>query len=736
MKFPWQMKHNIFGLKRPHFNIGVKIYIALTLFAIMTISASLFGIKRVELIAGILENVSNDGLNSLKESLSLAAKSRDLGETGALATKGVISLEKAHLQQKLQELTASAQNISKRIQNQDLARNLTQPLRVMDELLPKLVNSIALREQLSVKRNQALTQAKLDHHRLHQALMSVIEEMRQEPTTSSATPADVTIENNESDKQPPTPEPLSATDQSSKDTTSYQATNNILPSLLKLDALINLLMLTLTDAATGADSKAIDQAVQTIPTQIEAIQKELMLLPDNDDFRRVRFMILQFIKNGEGDQIVGQLRKKAIAAEAASEKLLGQLQKMTSDLAHHGVIGIAETQSRGAIDGTANEISLSKTLLYSFAMISVVFALLVGYFLIQRLILRRLKILRTSMNNLASGDMNAEIPTGDKDEIGEMAATLLIFRDNIKEIEQAKIRETANREEATRERENAMMLMTQEFDKSVRGTANQMSLVITDLNKAALTMQKSVHYTSEQNNHAAKAAEETQLNMKNCASIIEELKSAITEIAKQVSQSASISRDSVQKASKALSMADELKSTSEKISSIVELINVIAHKTNLLALNATIEAARAGEAGRGFSVVANEVKVLASQTGKATEDIGGLIANIRHISDEVVRAITDIDTTVRTVDDVSSMIAIAIEKQDRATENISATIHNAVTGAEEASAYIAKANEAASQSEAASATVQNASQTSNVQTRDLQSAIDNFVNAIKVKKTG
>jgi methyl-accepting chemotaxis protein len=77
----------------------------------------------------------------------------------------------------------------------------------------------------------------------------------------------------------------------------------------------------------------------------------------------------------------------------------------------------------------------------------------------------------------------------------------------------------------------------------------------------------------------------------------------------------------------------------QKIGDVVSLINDIASQTNLLAPNATIKAARAGEAGKGFAVVASEVKSLATQTGKATEEIDAPITSMQAATGEAVRAI-------------------------------------------------------------------------------------------------
>ena len=99
----------------------------------------------------------------------------------------------------------------------------------------------------------------------------------------------------------------------------------------------------------------------------------------------------------------------------------------------------------------------------------------------------------------------------------------------------------------------------------------------------------------------------------------------------------------------------KLSRAAQEIGDVVKLITAIAEQTNLLALNATIEAARAGEAGRGFAVVASEVKSLASQTAKATDEISSHILGMQGATQELVAAIKEIGGTIAQISDIASI---------------------------------------------------------------------------------
>ena len=137
---------------------------------------------------------------------------------------------------------------------------------------------------------------------------------------------------------------------------------------------------------------------------------------------------------------------------------------------------------------------------------------------------------------------------------------------------------------------------------------------------------------------------------------IEELIASVGEISRQVRESTRIAREAVAQAEKTDGRIAELTRAASRITDVVKLIAAIAEQTNLLALNATIEAARAGESGKGFAIVAQEVKALAAQTAKATGEIGLQIAAVQAATQDSVASIKEIGGTIGRIAEIAAVI--------------------------------------------------------------------------------
>ena len=152
--------------------------------------------------------------------------------------------------------------------------------------------------------------------------------------------------------------------------------------------------------------------------------------------------------------------------------------------------------------------------------------------------------------------------------------------------------------------------------------------------------------------------------METVAAATTELTASANEISQNVARSADIAKAAVSQVEEARHTVGSLSTATERIGTIVQLIEEIASQTNLLALNATIEAARAGEAGRGFSVVAQEVKSLAAQTARATHDISVSIAEVQSTTKAAVDAISMIGGAIGQVNEITQHVAEGVRGAD------------------------------------------------------------------------
>lgn len=297
---------------------------------------------------------------------------------------------------------------------------------------------------------------------------------------------------------------------------------------------------------------------------------------------------------------------------------------------------------------------------------------------------------------LTEGDTDIEIPYATRnDEVGETARAAGIFKDNLVRMRALEAEAETNRAGAAAQRRAARVELADRFETAVGGIVARVGTAADDLQGIAQAMSGTAAQTTERSASAAAAAEEASTNVSMVASAAEELGSSVQEIGRQVAGSASLAQAAVVEANETGRLVTELSRAAAKIGDVVNLISTIASQTNLLALNATIEAARAGDAGRGFAVVATEVKELASQTGRATDEISLQISQIQSATEQAVSAIGSIAQRIGEINGVTTAIAAAVEQQEAATQEIVRNVVQASTGTAQVSSSIGEVAEAA-----------------------------------------
>jgi methyl-accepting chemotaxis protein len=355
----------------------------------------------------------------------------------------------------------------------------------------------------------------------------------------------------------------------------------------------------------------------------------------------------------------------------------------------------------------------------------------VGYY-IARGISKPLKVMKIQMGRLAKGDLDIEVPHTDRrDEVGELAHSLLSFKEQAQTNRELEERTKQQEIEAAAKQKQAIMDMADHFEKSVGSIVNSVVEATESLNANAESMTQISHTTSTEATHVNESAAEATNNVSTVASASEELHSSIQEISRQVSEASTVAQDAAHKATLTAEQMEVLSSSAERIGEVIALINGIADQTNLLALNATIEAARAGEMGKGFAVVATEVKNLANQTSKATDEISNQITSVQSAVGDAVTSITEISNVVERVRQVSSGIAAAVEEQTAATQEIANSAQSAAQSTGRVSRHIEKVSSSSDETLNVSNQVVLAADALNKNSADLNKAVDDFLKEVR-----
>jgi methyl-accepting chemotaxis protein len=367
--------------------------------------------------------------------------------------------------------------------------------------------------------------------------------------------------------------------------------------------------------------------------------------------------------------------------------------------------------------------------------IMVVFALLAAgglFLLLGRSIVNPITAMTMAMRKIAEGDTSTGVPALERgDEVGAMAQSVKVFRDNMIEAERLRGEQDVMKAQADSERKLLMTRMADEFERGVRASLDSLAGAASEMQATSRSMSSTASEASQQATSVAAVAEQASVNVQTVAAATEQLSSSVSEIGRQVTQSTEVAGKAVAEANRTNVTVQGLSAAAQKIGDVVKLISDIASQTNLLALNATIEAARAGEAGRGFAVVANEVKSLANQTAKATDEISAQVGAMQGATTEAVQAIEGIGRTIGAINEITSAISIAVDQQGTATQEIARNVQEAALGTGQVSSNIAAVNYAAEKTGSASNGVLASAEQLSRQSVALRADVDRFLANIR-----
>ena len=372
----------------------------------------------------------------------------------------------------------------------------------------------------------------------------------------------------------------------------------------------------------------------------------------------------------------------------------------------------------------------TRTLIITALVFSTLLCLSAGYMIIVS-VSHPISVMTEAMRRLAARDMGVEIAgRGRLNELGRMADAVQIFKDNMNEADRLAAERTV--EQLAKERRGAMLdKLTKSFESRIGNMARALSSAAAEMETAAQSMSSTAEQTNHLSGSVAAASGQMTANVQAVVGATEELSASITEISRQVAQSAKMSESAVDKARATDATVRALANGAEKIGDVVKLIGSIARQTNLLALNATIEAARAGEAGKGFAVVAGEVKALAQQTANATVEITQQIDQIQEATREAVSAISEISGTISGICEIATGVASAVEQQGAATREIARNVHQAAEGTQVVTDHMVDVKQASADTGAMATQVLGSAENLAGHSTKLQSAVEAFLNDVK-----
>jgi methyl-accepting chemotaxis protein len=469
-----------------------------------------------------------------------------------------------------------------------------------------------------------------------------------------------------------------------------------------------------------------------IPQQIgqtrAALEELLNQIKGRDDDKEFQAMI------GTLDSIVKRYlvaNDESVKTEALKEEIVqNRMLKFVNEAGDlmEAAVSTAKANNKAAKEEAAVQTAWASQINTGMAivvMLSLIVSVLFSFLGIARPMTR----LNGALGEMAGGNLDVVIPGADRgDEIGDLAKTVTVIRENAEQKARDEAEAKAAQDQiAAKQRKADMIRLADDFEGAVGQIVETVSSASTELEASASTLSAPAERSQDLTVAVAAASEEASTNVQSVASATEEMASSVNEISRQVQEST----EAVGQARATNDRVSELSKAASRIGDVVELINTIAEQTNLLALNATIEAARAGEAGRGFAVVASEVKALAEQTSKATGEIGQQISGIQAATQDSVSAIKEISSTIERLSEISSTIAAAVEEQGAATQEISRNVQQAAHGTQQVSANITDVQRGATETGSASSQVLSAAQSLSGDSNRLKLEVGKFLNSVR-----
>ena len=640
------------------FGIGPRLLAAFACVAGLTLVAGALAFLSYSRIGGSMAQIRDDGVPAMRQALVLARRAGELSALSAalFASENNGDLDRARkaVDDKRAELQTSYALIGKtsiggaRI---DYLRGRTGEL---EAGLQSLARSVATRFEAIGERKRLTRAIIAAHAKLNETLAPMIDDAGFNLSMGLQT-----------DSQAADAQSLAKilSGLANRDVPTMQA-------LLELRAESNTLLGVLTEVSYVVSPETFAPLRDRFIASVARARKDLDSLVDSDQAAKLRTALDGMADLAGADRGIFDARGRELGAIADGLRLSAACQADGAKFAIEidQFVQTAEASATHAISGANSAISESKAMLLAVIVLSVIIACIAGLYISVR-ILGRLKRFNAAIIELANGNIDVHVPRDGRDELTRMAAALEVFKANARQsrlLQEEKAQDHARDE---RRQQNIEGFIA-EFDKNGREAARLLAIASAEIEESARKMSSTAHTTSIEATAVNGAAEQAGTSVQSTVRAVDVLAACVNDVGAQIAVSSDVVSRASAEAKHAETTVNELARSAGEIDKVVQLIRMIASRTNLLALNAAIEAARAGEYGRGFSVVAGEVKDLSGQTEKATEEIQTLITAIQNSVRDAVAAIGAIDNTVEHMNAISSAVSASVQQQEIATAQI------------------------------------------------------------------
>ena len=684
--------------------IRARLYVAFGFAAGTTVIGSLIALYAFTTIGSTTTEIVSRSLPATVESLRLAEETSELvasaprlmtaeDEKRRAVVSGEISERTRSLAERIERLRLLIGSRNTEIQSAEMA---------MTERLNALDRAVTERIAVSRQRQSMALSIRAAHESLLEAVTPVIDDANFELMTASAA--------------------------------SRTATTDLLEylrRLLEIEGEVNLLAGLLTEASMVTERARLQPLRDLIDAARRKIETNLQALADREQRDKLTALYERLAAMaGQEGLIALRARELSSQQEAQVAFMATQSEAMKLKQAVGAVLEQQGDRVQTISARAGEQIRSGRFLLIALSITALVAAGLIAWLYVGRNIAQRLSFLSGAMRRIASGDLSGEITEGGRDEIADMARTLLVFRKATAEVAAAR-RSEADRAQESEVRRQQMETATRNFELAVSEIVGALDRASEAMDSSARVMTERAGRNQTEALTTAAASEQATRNVENVAGATEEIAQTTDHIAAQVRDSASIVRQAAEEAQAITAAVEGLAHSVGQIGDVSNLIRGIAAQTNLLALNATIEAARAGEAGRGFAVVAQEVKSLAAQTGKATEDIAQQISSIEQTTSRAVDAMKTIAGTIARLDEIAHVVAAAVEQQEAVTQDIARNASAAAQGTRAVSANIGQVSHTAREMDQVASTVLNAAGELSSRSDKLRREVERFLTQVR-----